>query len=80
MMYFGQLFLSQMESYLATQLGSQDEQYKEGGCSQKWGRYGPSVFPWAKHSASSVTGKASFSLSAYLGFHLSRKCSVAVSL
>ena len=44
------------------------------GCSQKWERYGPSACPWAKHSASSVAGKAGSSLSAYLGFHLRGKC------
>lgn len=50
------------------------------GCSQKWERYGPSVCPWAKHSASSITGKPGSSLSTYLCFHLRGKCSVAVSL
>lgn len=37
---------------------------------------GPSVCSQAEHSASSVTGKADSSLSAHLGFHLRRKCSV----
>lgn len=51
-MYFGQLFLSQTECYFAILVGSQSEQWWERA-PVKSERYGPSVCPWAKHSASS---------------------------
>lgn len=47
-------------------------------CSQKWERYGPSVCPWAKHSASSVTSKAGSSLSWLPSEEKMQRCSLTL--